>query len=75
MKKFARILVFALVAVSLLAVCAVAMGEDITCYIPNRVTRLQLPDYEEAQYDECTFDGDPFRTGAEEQSRLKKCLS
>ncbi len=65
MKKMIRILTLALVAVALLSLSAAALAEDLTAYIPNRVGKLQLPGYENATYDEYTYDGDPFRTGQE----------
>ena len=39
---------------------AAALAEDITVFIPNRVGKLQLPDYENAVYDEYQYQGDPF---------------
>ena len=66
MKKNVRLLALLLVAVSVLSVSTAALGaEEVTCYIPNRVERLALPDYSEAIADECNYKGDPFRTGQE----------
>ena len=65
MKKVMRILAVALLAATLLSLSAAALAEDLTAYIPNRVAKLQLPDYENARYDEYTYDGDPFKTGQE----------
>ena len=55
----------ALIAITLLSLSAAALAEDLTAYIPNKVAKLQLPDYNNARYDEYTYDGDPFRTGQE----------
>ena len=63
MKKSARLLVLAVFAMILLSVSAAALADDITAYIPSRVSRLDLPDYENAVYDEYQYMGDPFRTG------------
>lgn len=63
MKKTMRILALALVAVSLLSLSAAAFADEVTAYIPNRVVKLQLPDYENAVYDEFSYEGDPFLTG------------
>ena len=63
MKKTERLLVLAIIAAALLSVSAAALAEDITVFIPNRVGKLQLPDYENAVYDEYQYQGDPFRTG------------
>ena len=63
MKKSARILVLALFAAILLSLSAAALAEDITVYIPNRVSKLNLPGYENATYDEYQYQGDPFLTG------------
>ena len=66
MKKTVRILALALIAVSLLSVSAAALAaEDVTVYIPGKIAKLRLPGYENAVYDEYTYDGDPFQTGQE----------
>ena len=63
MKKTKCILAVILFAVALLSVSATVLAEEMTVYIPGRVARLQLPDYENAIYNEYTYDGDPFLTG------------
>ena len=63
MKKSARLLVLAVLAMILLSVSAAALADDITAYIPGRVSRLDLPGYENAVYDEYQYKGDAFRTG------------
>ena len=65
MKKTARILALGLIVVTLLSLSVAALAENLTVYIPNRVVKLDLPGYENARYDEYTYDGDPFRTGQE----------
>ena len=65
MKKTIRIMIMALIAVTLLSLSAVALADGISAFIPGKVAKLDLPDYENAQYDEFTYDGDPFRTGQE----------
>ena len=65
MKKTVRILALALMATILLSLSAAALAEDITAYIPNKVEKLKLPGYENATYNEYTYDGDPFQTGQE----------
>ena len=63
MKKSVRLLVLAVLAMILLSVSAAALADDITAYIPGRVSRLDLPGYENAVYDEYQYKGDAFRTG------------
>lgn len=65
MKKTVRMVAVTILAIALLSIAAASLAENITVYIPNKVEKLQLPDYENAKYDEYTYDGDPFRTGQE----------
>ena len=63
MKKKTRFLASLMIAVILMSLSVAAMAESISAYIPSKVKRLQLPGYENARYDEYTYDGDPFQTG------------
>ncbi len=65
MKKTLRLLGLTLAVLSLLALASVAMAADVTAYIPGRVTKLDLPEYDEGYFGDYTYDGDVFQTGQE----------
>ena len=65
MKKRACLLVFVLISAVLLSVTITTLAEELTAFIPNKVARLQLPDYSNAVFNEYSYDGDPFLTGQE----------
>ncbi len=63
MKKTTCMLAMGIITLILLSISAIALADTVAVYIPGRVAKLQLPDYENAKYDEYSYDGDPFQTG------------